>query len=141
MISSVWRWSGKNRKVWSPASDTPRARVTRRAVRDIPRAPADNFATMAIRYEVTERRAAEVRLRRRETLTRRGQMSAMVPWHAPCYPIGTMQRGRRRVRGLDRETLTMRVSETEIAWLVGALLVSGSIAGAAYLVVVVLAGG
>ena len=96
---------------------------------------------MAIRYEVTERRAAEVRLRRRETLTRRGQMSAMVPWHAPCYPIGTMQRGRQRVRGLDRETLTMRVSETEIAWLVGALLVSGSIAGAAYLVVVVLAGG
>ncbi len=35
----------------------------------------------------------------------------------------------------------MRVSATEIAWLVGVLLVSGLIAGVAYLVVVVLAGG
>ena len=33
---------------------------------------------MAIRYEVTERKAAEARLRQRETLARLGQMSAMV---------------------------------------------------------------
>ncbi len=62
-------------------------------------------------------------------------------WHVPCFAISTMQRGRQRVRNLDRETIRMRVSATEIAWLVGVLLVSGLIAGVAYLVVVVLAGG
>ena len=36
------------------------------------------YQYMAIRYEVTERKAAEARLRQRETLARLGQMSAMV---------------------------------------------------------------
>ena len=36
------------------------------------------YQYMAIHYEVTERRAAEARLRQRETLARLGQMSAMV---------------------------------------------------------------
>ena len=87
-------------------------------------AQGEPYQYMAIHYEVTERKAAEARLRQRETLAQLGQMSAMVA-HEVKNPLagisGALQVVGSRLPAESRDRRILDDIEDRIAALNGML--------------------